>query len=336
MFWKLYGVPKVELMTLPTPMEKLSNLSRELGVDIYVKRDDVMELAMGGNKVRKLEFILADALRKGCDTLITRGSYYSNHVRLTAAAARRFGLEVFIVTYPPHPGCELDYQGNVLLNKVLGAKIIHTNDPGEADEKMNALSEELSSKGYRPYVIPVGGSSSLGVLGYAYASLELMEQTRALGVKPSLIIHATGTGTTQAGLILGLKMLGVDNVKVIGVDVEKESEKVLRKRIIELIDNASSTLGISLNVSEEEIIIERRYSFGGYGKVSEELVKFIEWVAQREGLLLDPVYTGKAFYALLDMIKEKEIEKDASVVFIHTGGLPLIFQFKEVFMKVLK
>ncbi|MEM1918452.1 MAG: D-cysteine desulfhydrase family protein [Desulfurococcaceae archaeon] len=336
MFWKLYNVPRIELMTLPTPMEKLINLSRELGVDIYVKRDDVMELAMGGNKVRKLEFILADVLRKGCDTVITRGSYFSNHVRLTAAAARKLGLEVFIVTYPPYDGYEMDYQGNALLNMIFGAKIVHTSNSFEADEKMIELSEELSRKGFKPYVIPVGGSNPLGVLGYAHASLEIMEQARSLGFNPNIIIHATGTGTTQAGLILGLKLIGVDNVRVIGVDVEKENERVLKNKIIGLVNEASSILNVNVNVDDNDIEIEERYSFNGYGRVSGELIEFIEWVARREGLLLDPVYTGKAFYALIDMIRNREIEKDAKVVFIHTGGLPLVFQFRNAFIKTLR
>lgn len=323
-------------MTTPTPMEKLINLSRELGVDIFVKRDDVVELAMGGNKVRKLEFILADVLRKGCDTVITRGSYFSNHVRLTAAAARKLGLEVFIVTYPPYQGYEIDYQGNTLLNRVFGAKIVHTNNPREADEKMVELSNELSRRGFKPYVIPVGGSTPLGVLGYAYASIEIMEQARSLGFNPNIIIHATGTGTTQAGLILGLKLLGVDNVKVIGVDVEKENEKVLKNKIAGLVNEASSILGVNVDVEDSDVVIEDRYSFNGYGRVSTGLIEFIEWVARREGLLLDPVYTGKAFYALVDMIRNGEVERDSKVVFIHTGGLPLIFQFRDAFIRALE
>lgn len=335
LYWRILEQPRVELITLPTPMERLINLSKELNVDIYVKRDDVMELAMGGNKVRKLEFILGDALRKNCNVLITRGSYFSNHVRLTAAASRKLGLEVFIVTYPPYEGFVEDVQGNFLLNIIFGAKVIEVRNPKEADEEMVRLSEKLVNEGYRPYVIPVGGSTPQGVLGYALAVVEVMEQARALGFKPDYIVHATGTGTTQAGLILGLKLLGVEGVKVIGVDTEKEDESVLKDKIINLVEKTASMLKVDVSVSGDDVLINRDYSFGGYGRVSKELVELITWVARKEGLLLDPVYTGKAFYCLVDLIKRGEIREESRVVFIHTGGLPLVFQNQKWFIKHL-
>ncbi len=335
MFWRIFDRPRVRLISTPTPLEKAVNISRELGIELYIKRDDVMELAFGGNKVRKLEFILGEVLDQGYDTVITRGSYYSNHVRLTAAATRKLGLNVYIVTYPPNSGVELRYQGNVLLNMVFGAKIIHVDSSKEADKKMIELKEELEKKGFKPYIIPVGGSTPVGVLGYALAAYEIMDQMLKIGRKPRYIIHATGTGTTQAGLVLGLKLLGVKGVDVIGVDIEKhEAERKLVDHIIELANKAANLLGLTEEiVNEGDIDIVREYSFGGYGVAPPELIDFLKEIARKEGLILEPVYTGKAMYALYDLVDKGVIEKGDTVVYIHTGGTPLVFQFADEFLE---
>jgi len=334
LFWRIYDLPRVRLITLPTPLEKLMRISEEYGVDIYVKRDDVMEPAFGGNKARKLEFIFGEVVRGKYDTVITRGAYYSNHVRLTSVFARKHGVEPYIITYPPKPGLKIVVQGNILLNKILGAQIIEARDAREADALMIELKEMLERKGRKPYLIPFGGSTPLAVPGYILAVYEMLDQFRMIGRKPKYIIHATGTGTTQAGILLGLKLLGVKDVEVIGVNVEKSDlEKSIRDKIIELVGETCKLLGLDRNiVDENEIIINNEYSFGGYGETTKDLIDFIKTIAVKEGLLLDPVYTGKAFYGLIDMIENRLIKRGETVAFIHTGGTPLIFQLAEKFL----
>ncbi|MET1159788.1 MAG: D-cysteine desulfhydrase family protein [Thermoprotei archaeon] len=336
MFWRIYEYPRIGLFTKPTPLEKLENYSREYGVSLYVKRDDVMEIGFGGNKARKLEFILGDALKHGADIVITRGSYYSNHVRLTAIAAAKHGLKTVIVTYPPHENARYSVQGNILLYKLAGAEVVTAKNSQEADKLMEEIAEEYRRKGHNPYIIPVGGSSPHGVLGYVDAVHELLLQFRDMDTKPDTIVLATGTGTTQAGLILGLKLLGVRGVRVIGVDIEGVSEGVIENRVMELIEKTADMIGAGIRVSEDDVNVLRGYSFGGYGKFNRELLEFIIGVLKREGLLLEPVYTGKAFYALRDMIEKGEVKRGEKIVFIHTGGTPLVFQFAEEFGELVR
>ncbi len=324
MIWRVLSMPRFKLTTLPTPIEKAPNLSKDLGVNIFIKRDDVMELAFGGNKVRKLEFILADALRKGADTLITRGAVHSNHARLTAAAAKKAGLEAYLVLTPP--GSKDVIQGNLLLDFLLGAKITYVERSEDADAVMEEIADKLRSSGRRPYIIPAGGASEYGVLGYALAALEIVQQTLALNVRPKYIVHTTGTGATQAGLILGLKALGVDDIKVIGIsNGRKASEEQIR--VLKLIDQASKAFNIEVKVSSDDIIVYDDYIFGGYGVITKEVVEVMKYVARSEGLILDPVYTAKGMYGLIDLIHRGEIKKNEDVIFIHTGGSPITFQY---------
>lgn len=303
-------------------MERANKLSRELEVNLLIKRDDVMELHLGGNKVRKLEFIVADALSKGCDVLITRGATHSNHVRLTAAAARKAGLDTYAVITPPGSTAT---QGNILLDRLLGVKLVYVDKVEEADSEMARLAEELKSAGRKPYVIPVGGASELGVLGYALASLEILQQSLSYGVKPDYIIHATGTGATQAGLTLGLKMLASD-AKVIGISNGRKSSE-LASKLTKLFNDTVKILGIDLRASEEDFTVYDEYSFGGYGVITSEVVETMKYVARTEGILLDPVYTAKAMYGLIDLVHRGVIKRGSTVVFIHTGGTPIPFQY---------
>ncbi|PUA32529.1 MAG: hypothetical protein B7O98_07725 [Zestosphaera tikiterensis] len=330
--WRVLTMPRFKLTTLPTPIEKASNLSRDLGVNLLIKRDDVMELALGGNKVRKLEFILADALSKGADVLITRGAIHSNHARLTAAAARKAGLEAHLVLTPP--GSKEVIQGNLLLDSLLGAKITYVENGEDADAVMERIAEELKSSGRRPYIIPAGGASEYGVLGYALAALEIIQQTLALNVRPKYIIHTTGTGATQAGLILGLKALGVDDVKVIGIsNGRKASEE--QARVLKLVNQASKAFNIEVKVTSDDVIVYDDYVFGGYGVITKEVVDTMKYVARTEGLILDPVYTAKGMYGLIDLIHKGEIRRNENVVFIHTGGSPITFQYVDNVLKWL-
>ncbi|MCD6489095.1 MAG: D-cysteine desulfhydrase family protein [Desulfurococcales archaeon] len=331
MIWRAFNFPRYRLVSLPTPLEKALNISRDLGVRLYIKRDDVMELALGGNKVRKLEFILGNALAKGCDTLITRGAFHSNHARLTAAAARKAGLDVYLVLTPPGSP---DLQGNVLLDKLLGAKMVYAKDYREADKVMQELADKLRAEGRKPYIILGGGASPYGVLGYIHASLELMQQLYTIEEKPRYIVLATGTGTTQAGLLLGLKLLGVNDVKVIGISISRNSDEA-RNRVYNLINDTINLLNIDMKVDYSDIIVYDDYVFGGYSEVTREVVDTMKYTALKEGLILDPVYTAKAMYGLIDLIRRGCIEKDSTVVFIHTGGTPIPFQLNKVIEKYL-
>lgn len=320
-FWKVLNYPRIRLASLPTPMEKTLRLWRELGLEgLYVKRDDVMELALGGNKVRKLEFILADALAKGCDVIVTKGSAFSNHVRLTAAAARKLGLDFYAAITPPGGR---NIAGNILLDALMGAKLVYVERREDADEALTVLVDKLRAQGRKPYVIPLGGSCELGVLGYVLAALEIAQQAVQAGFRPDYVVHATGTGTTQAGLLLGFKMLGMDSVRVIGIS-DGTKKEVLVEKTVNLFNSTARMLGAEISVKPEDIVVYDEYGFGGYGSISKEVVEVIKRVARSEGLLLDPVYTGKAMYGVIDLASKGVIR--GNVIFIHTGGSPIIFQ----------
>lgn len=323
MIWKVLSYPRFRLASLPTPMERSIKLGKELGIELLIKRDDVMELCLGGNKVRKLEFIIADAIRKGCDVLITRGATHSNHVRLTAAAARKVGMDVYAVITPPG---SMEVQGNILLDRLLGATLVPVERPEEADDVMRSIAEKLRSEGRRPYIIPAGGAFEIGVLGYALAALEILEQSTLLGVRPEYIVHATGTGATQAGLTLGLKLLGAEDVKVIGISNGRKASEVI-KRLVELFNLTASMLGLDARASEDDFMVYDEYGFGGYGVITREVIETMKYVARTEGILLDPVYTAKAMYGLIDLVHRGVIKKGSTVIFVHTGGSPISFQY---------
>ncbi|MCC6025257.1 MAG: D-cysteine desulfhydrase family protein [Desulfurococcaceae archaeon] len=332
MIWRVLEYPRFRLVDLPTPIERAVNLSRELGIELYVKRDDVMGLALGGNKARKLEFVLADALSRGCDVVVTRGATHSNHVRLTAAAARRAGLDFYAVVTPP--GKPL-VQGNILLDLVLGARLLYVDSVEEAERAVDKLVEELKSKGRRPCVIPPGAACELGVLGYVLAALEIVEQCYEYGYKPKYVVHASGTGATQAGLLLGFKLLGVEGVEVIGVS-DGVSAKVLAERVSRLFNATARMLQVEYRLEPEDVSVYEDPGLGGYGTVSREVVEAILLAARLEGLLLDPVYTGRALHGLVKLVESGVIEKGSQVVFIHTGGVPVLFHYAEEIAKYLE
>jgi D-cysteine desulfhydrase family pyridoxal phosphate-dependent enzyme len=332
LIWRVLEYPRFRLVDLPTPIERAVNLSRELGVELYVKRDDVMGLALGGNKARKLEFVIADVLSRGCDVVVTRGATHSNHVRLTAAAARKAGLDFYAVITPPG---ELLVQGNILLDLVLGAKLLYVDSVDEAERAVNKLVEELKSRGRKPCVVPPGAACEQGVLGYALAALEIVEQCYEYSCKPKYVVHASGTGATQAGLLLGFKLLGVDGVKVIGVS-DGVSAKVLAERVSMLFNSTARMLRVGYELKPEEILVHEDPALGGYGAVSREVVEAILLAARLEGLVLDPVYTGRALHGLIKLVENGVIEKGAQVLFIHTGGSPVLFQYAGEVAKYLE
>ncbi|MCD6368381.1 MAG: D-cysteine desulfhydrase family protein [Thermoproteales archaeon] len=316
--------PRVRLTPLPTPLEKLERLSKELGVDIYVKRDDVMTLAFGGNKVRKLEFTLGDAIAKGCDTIVTTGALTSNHARLTAAACRKLGLKLVLVLRGRDRQFPRKVKGNLLLDYIFGADIrIADVDKSEIPRVLREVAEELKGEGYKPYILPTGGATPVGVLGYVNACMELIYQLNERNLEVDYLVHASGTGGTQAGLVLGFKAFNTP-IKVIGVS-EGTPVETLRRKVYDLANEVAKLLDLNVKIDDSDIVVEGRYMFGGFGVITKEVVDTIKYVARTEGLLLDPIYTAKAMYGLIDMIRNGEIDKGSKVVFLHTGGTPLIF-----------
>lgn len=325
MIWKVLSYPRYKLITLPTPFEKSTTLGRELGLELYFKRDDVMELGLGGNKARKLEFILADAIEKNCDVLVITGPTLSNCVRLTAAAARKAGLDVYAVITPPgHP----ELKGNMLLNMIYGVKHTFVDSKEKAETAVEEISRNLRSMGRKPYIIPEGAASEIGTLGYVLAGFEIMDQCLKMNFKPKYIVHSTSTGATQAGLVLGLRLLGIKDVEVIGI-ADGTPLKEIASKAEELYNSAARLLGSDLKIKAEDFVIYEEYGFGGYGVISKEIIETIVHVARKEGILLDPVYTGKAIHGLIDLAYKNEIR--GNTVFIHTGGTPLIFHHEEYF-----
>jgi len=317
--------PRVKLVKLPTPLQYAARLSEDLGIDLYFKRDDAMELAFGGNKIRKLEYLLGDALKKNCDTVITTGALALLKPRLTVAAARKIGLKPVLILRTTGPR---KVKGNLLLDVLLEADVrIFDVEAEKIPEIMEKVARELEEEGRKPYIIPGGGACPIGALGYLNGSVELMHQLNELCVKPDYIVHSTGSGGTQTGLTLGMKALN-SGVKVIGISCGGSRERI-SGRVKELADETSKMLGLPFTLQDEDIIVYDEYTFGGYGIVTGEVLEVMKKVAKMEGIILDPLYTAKAMIGLIDLVKKGIIEKGSTVIFIHTGGTPLVFQYEE-------
>lgn len=315
--------PKANLAFLPTPLEKIERFSSEVGdINIYMKRDDNTGLAMGGNKARKLEFLMGDAKSKGADTVLTTGGPQSNHARMTAAAARRLGMEPILVLKGREPAVR---QGNLLLDDLLGADVrfVDTKDYGEIHGKMGEIASQLESRGRKPYIIPLGGSTPLGALGYVEAFLEIMNQADEMGIKVDYIVNAVGSGGTHAGLLVGAYLSGKD-VEIVGISVDAE-KGVFQNDIARIATECSRLLNNDREFKPEDIIVFDEYVGEGYGIVNNETVEAITLMARTEGIILGPVYTGKAMSGLIDLIKKGYFKQGSNVVFIHTGGTPALF-----------
>lgn len=329
----LASQPRIHLATLPTPVHEAARLREVLGGPsrcprILLKRDDLTGLALGGNKARKLEFLIADAQREGATHVMTTGAVQSNHARMTAAAARAAGLDVVLVlsaeeTCPP-------LQGNLLLDRLLGATVhfVPANpDPiyavGDDEAKVLEVAEDLRARGSRPYVIPVGGSSGTGALGYVAGTEELMTQLIARQERPSRLYFASGSRGTQAGLTLGAKLFEAPYA-LYGIAVSGgEEEKKLRA--LRIANEAADMIGATARLVEADLVTDQAYIGDGYGIATPECLEAIHLLAQHEAVLLDPVYTGKAMAALIDHARRGEIDPSETVVFLHTGGVPALF-----------
>lgn len=313
----------VDLGFFPTPLHPLPRLSDSLGgPEIWVKRDDQTGLATGGNKTRKLRLLVADALAQAADTLITAGAVQSNHCRQTAAAAAQFGLQCHLVLRGSPPPLA---NGNLLLDILFGAHVHFVADRTEWQSRLSTLSEELQEAGHRPYLIPYGGSNALGAAAYALAVRELVEQAgpRAFDA----IVLATSSGGTQAGLIAGARLFGLE-AEIVGISVD-EPREVLAPRIARLAEEALALLEEPSHISPEEVIVDDRFRGGGYAVIGDLERDAIRTLARSEGVLLDPVYTGRAFGGLLALIREGRWGPGRRVLFWHTGGTAALFAFAE-------
>jgi D-cysteine desulfhydrase family pyridoxal phosphate-dependent enzyme len=323
----LAELPRIHLGHLPTPLEEAKRLSALLGGPrIFIKHDDLTGVGLGGNKVRKLEFIIGKALQEGADTLVVCGGFQSNMARVSAAMANRVGLDVELVLggLPDEPRPPV---GNLLLDHLLGANIryVDTVPRWEFGEFLEETAEELRKKGRRPYILAPGGSSSEGVAGYFSASLEMSEQFSAQGIAPSRVFVAVGSGSTFGGLILG-SMNVEPSFEVVGVSVSRMSD-YLGVKIPQLTSDAIGLLGLSKAPTAEDLTTYDQYIGAGYGALTEGATEAIRLVAETEGVFLDPVYTGKCMAGLIDLIRKGVIGKDETVVFVHTGGSPALFAY---------
>ena len=334
----LESQPRFRLAALPTPLQEASRLREALGGPgraprILLKRDDLTGLAFGGNKVRKLEFLVGDALRTGATALVTTGAVQSNHARMTVAAARAAGLGAALVLstkVEPPP-----MQGNLLLDYLLGAEVHYV--PGNSNPALATGDEEaamvsrvmagLTARGERPYLVPIGGSSPVGVLGYVAGTLELVEQLLAQGESPTRLYYPAGSRGTQAGLVLGAKMYSAP-YQLYGIAVSGgEPEKT--ERAVRIANEAAERIGVPTRVAASDIRTDPGYIGPGYGIPTPGCLEAVTLLARQEGILLDPVYTGKAMAGMIDHVRRGVIDPGETVLFLHTGGAPALFAYAD-------
>ncbi|MGN6318318.1 D-cysteine desulfhydrase family protein [Trinickia sp.] len=317
----------------PTPLEAARRLMPSAAApSIYVKRDDASGLGGGGNKVRALEYLIPSVLSSGADTIVTAGVVQSNSVRQVAAAAAKIGLAChFGMITDRVPVVDNDYAetGNIFLDRLYGATCEPMSVRDDKPRFLQAMADRLSREGRRPYVVPYGCANALGATGYLRCALEIAEQAASAGIALTHVVHASGTGGTQAGLIVGFALLGLD-IDVVGIDIDADPIGV-RARVTGLLEQLCADVGLDADRLRERIIVEDRYSAGHYGMADSRTVDAICLAAQREALLLDPVYSGKAFAALLDFAAQGRFSSADRVLFLHTGGTPAIYAYRSHF-----
>ncbi len=327
---RLERIPRVGLAHLPTPLEPLPRLTARLGgPQLWVKREDCSGLGFGGNKVRKLDYVLSGALDQGAEILVTGGVVQSNSQRQVAAAAAKLGLACHLVVYegrvpPPSPDNYLS--GNALLNRLFGAEIKTVPWTGDRNAAIEAHSDELRAQGRKPFVVPYGASSARGALAYASTTVEIAGQSAKAGFTPSAIVHCSGSGGTQAGLVLGAQTM-LPKTRVIGIDIDAEPDRV-RADVLRYGRDAAALLGIPFHPADVEVVAG--HAGPAYGVPHAATLEAIKLAARFEALILDPVYSGKGLAGLISLIGEGRFGADEDVIFLHSGGEPAIFAYREM------
>jgi L-cysteate sulfo-lyase len=318
---KLARFARIRIAHAPTPLEPLQRLTQLLGgPNLWIKRDDCTGLATGGNKTRKLEFLMADALAHGADTVITQGATQSNHARQTAAIAARLGLQCHLILEDRTGYRHDDYRrsGNVFLDQLFGAQLSDVAGGTDMDAAMAQLAERLRSEGRKPYVIPGGGSNAIGALGYVTCALELVDQANDRGLDIDTLVTATGSAGTQAGLVAGLEGARA-GIPVLGIGV-RAPKAPQEDKVFRLAEQTAELLGIPGAVKREAVLANCDYVGAGYGVPTPGMIEAVTLLARSEGILLDPVYSGKGMAGLIDLIRQGRWRKGQNVVFLHTGG----------------
>lgn len=323
--------PRVKLTLSSTPLEFLPNLTKHFGgPNLYIKRDDHTGLALGGNKTRKLEFLIGEALAKGATHVVTQGATQSNHVRQTIAAANKFGLKSTVLLEERVSGAHDDYyvNGNVLLDQIFGTTI-ETRPAGlDMNQELVGVGERLRAAGEVPYLIPGGGSNAVGALGYVVSALELVAQANEQQLRIDHVVHATGSTGTQAGLVVGLEGSN-SSIPVLGISVRAPRDKQ-EENVRKLARQTWELLGIRGEFPDTAVVANSDYVGGGYGVPTAGMVEAVQLLARHEGILLDPVYTGKGFAGLVALVRKGHFKKGENVVFIHTGGAAGLFAYRSI------
>jgi L-cysteate sulfo-lyase len=322
--------PRIKLCHAPTPLEFMPNLTKHLGgPQLWIKRDDCTGVAMGGNKNRKLEYLMGEALAQGADHVVTQGAVQSNHVRQTAAVAAKLGLKCTAVLEHRIKTNDSDYldNGNVLLDRLMGIDIEYRDAGTDMQAAIEAVGERLKAGGARPYIIPGGGSNATGALGYAHVALELLAQANELGLRIDRLVHATGSAGTQAGLIAGLTALNA-GIRVLGIGVRLPRDRQ-EANVHKLAEATAEKLGLKGGIPRDAVEANCDYVGEGYGIPTEGMGEAMTLLARHEGIFLDPVYSGKGMAGLIDLIRKGQFGKDENVVFLHTGGQTGIFGYRD-------
>ncbi|MGD9264434.1 MAG: D-cysteine desulfhydrase [Lysobacterales bacterium] len=326
----LESVPRVSLAHLPTPLEFLPRLTAHFGgPDIYVKRDDCTGLGTGGNKTRKLEFVMAEATEQGATTVITNGAVQSNHARQTAAAAAKLGMkcELMFEHRVPQPSSDYLHSGNVFLDELFGARTWNCPRGADMNAEMEQLAGRLKDEGEKPYIIVGGASCPLGALGYVGCAAEIIEQSKQLGIELGQVVHATGSAGTQAGLVVGLKAAG-SGIPVLGIGVNAPVD-VQEERVFKLACETAASLDPGIVIERKDVVANCNYVGDGYGLVTDGMIEAVRLVAELEGLLFDPVYSGKGLAGLFDLMRKGHFDDDSALVFVHTGGSAALFAYRQ-------
>jgi D-cysteine desulfhydrase/L-cysteate sulfo-lyase len=327
----LLAIPRLTISHQPTPLEVAPRLSAHLGCEIFIKRDDCTGLAGGGNKARKLEYLLADAKYHGADILLTIGGLQSNHARQTAAAAAKFGFDCELILQDVAGTPKTNYQdnGNLLIDQLCGAQIHHLRLEDDCQAFAAARIAALKAEGRKPYLIPIGGSNVIGSLGYVRCAQELLQQIREQEMQVDQIVMATGSAGTQAGLLAGL-ILEYATIPVLGINVSRP-QHAQETMVTELLQNTLLYLGRDPVLAYGRVHTNGDYFGTGYGIPTSEMQQAVRLCAQLEGLLIDPVYTGKAMAGLMDLCAKGVIAQGSRVLFLHTGGSQALFAYQEIF-----